>query len=128
MCELGRRWLLATLQERATDLGGSIDAIAAAVKGAKQSKSLEKILSTVLACSNFLNHGSARANVAGVKVSSLRKLAQTRCTKSDHHQDLLAFVVKHSGVSAAELRAELPTTTLAAASQVLRVSNSTCGV
>lgn len=101
-------WLSATYAERTADLEESMRKITTACHKLKQSTSIVAILHTVLAVSNFLNHGSARGGVKGVKVSALLKLKQTKTTASDPHQHLLHFVVRHAKVDTTALRDELP--------------------
>mmetsp|Transcript_7959 Transcript_7959/g.27842 ORF Transcript_7959/g.27842 Transcript_7959/m.27842 type:complete len:1349 (-) Transcript_7959:196-4242(-) len=105
-------WLAETLVDRAADAASTLKALTEAANAAKASTALKRVLGAVCAVSNFLNHKTARANVAGVKVSSLLKLQQTRTTKATKHRDLLQYMTQFSGVDADVLRDELPAETL----------------
>lgn len=101
-------WLRATLEERCDELCAQIEAIKSAAAAVRGAESLKTILKTTLAVSNFLNHGNPRSKVAGVKVGSLAKLRQTKCTVTDNYKTLLTFVVSHAKVDPKVLRSELP--------------------
>jgi len=110
-------WLAATVEDRALEIRTSVEAHSNAAIAVSSSSGLKRILHLALAISNFTNSGTARSNVAGVKLSSLLKLRNTKTTPTDsHHQikNLLAFVVKHVGIEPDALRTELSSDMLAA--------------
>lgn len=107
-------WLRATLAERADEVALQVDVYESALRAVRDSAELKKLLGFALALSNFLNHGTPRANVAGVKISSLLKLRETKTTKTDNYKSLLAFAVDRAGVPPLALRRGLPEDLLSA--------------
>lgn len=106
-------WLYATVRDRAAELTSSISRLQDAARAVRSSSSLQKLLRVVLSITNFVNHGSDRANKSGVRLSSLLKLQTTRTTKADSStKNLLQFIVRHSGVSSADLKREMSTSLL----------------
>lgn len=107
-------WFRATIEDRANEIAIQVENFENAANAIRDSHSLKQLLIITLALSNFLNYGTPRANVQGVKISSLLKLRQTKTTKSDNCRSLLTYTAKHSGVSPMTLRAELPEDMLSA--------------
>lgn len=101
-------WFRATIEDRSNEIDSQVVAFKDAVIAIRQSESLKKLLRFTLALSNFLNHGTPRSNVQGVKISSLLKLRETKTTKTDTYKSLLAYAAKHADVSPIALREELP--------------------
>ncbi|KAJ8602924.1 hypothetical protein CTAYLR_001489 [Chrysophaeum taylorii] len=105
-------WLYATLKDRAADLKTSITNLESIAKAIREATSLRKLLRIVLSITNFVNHGSGRGDNVGVRVSALARLQTTRTTTSKTDavscNNLLQFVVRHSGVPGPELRREIP--------------------
>jgi len=108
-------WLASTLEDRVDELQTTIDAYATAATLVNAAGHLQTLLLFTLALSNFANFGTARANVAGVKVSSLLKLITTKTTVTSPYRNLLTFAAKFADVPASALRVQLPADVLAAA-------------
>ncbi|KAJ8612434.1 hypothetical protein CTAYLR_006588 [Chrysophaeum taylorii] len=107
-------WFRTTLEDRFNELAAHVEAFERAAVSVRDSEALKKLLRFTLAISNFLNFGTARANVPGIKISSLLKLRETKTTKTDNYKNLLAYTAKHAGVEPKDLRAELPEDLLSA--------------
>ena len=68
----------ASYAERALELGGKIEDVAAAVKEVRTSKALKTVLQHALAIGNYLNGGTNKGAAWGFKIDSLNKLIGTK--------------------------------------------------
>ena len=129
-------WLYASVKDQCADIATKVKNFEAATKAVTKSESLKTILKVVLAVTNFLNHGTQRGQSRGIRVSALTKLRATKTTPAPKNEslssnlmrsvsstssqlgesppckNLLQFVVRHAGVSAKDLKAEIPPSVL----------------
>ena len=108
-------WVYATVEDRGRELAENIGRFKAVSEAVTTSESLKKILRVVLAMTNFLNHGFGQ--IRGVRVKALAELRKTDATTHENAgktKNLLQFVVRHAGVTADDLMAEIPSSLLRA--------------
>ncbi|XP_067663501.1 uncharacterized protein [Haliotis asinina] len=75
-------------------IGPSVEAIIAAAKEIKESRSLRELIYLVLIAGNYLNAGNHAGNAAGFKLSSLLKLTEIRANKP--RMNLLHYVAQEA--------------------------------
>ncbi|XP_071088604.1 FH2 domain-containing protein 1-like [Haliotis cracherodii] len=75
-------------------IGPSVEAIIAAAKEIKESRSLRELIYLVLIAGNYLNAGNYAGNAAGFKLSSLLKLTEIRANKP--RMNLLHYVAQEA--------------------------------
>ena len=81
-----------TLEERCLWLDAQLAVVEGAMRGIKDSKHLQEVLTTVLAFGNYMNGSSAKM-VAGFKLSTLTRLGNTK--SADSKTSLLHYLILH---------------------------------
>ena len=81
-----------TLEERCGWLDSQLQVVEAAMRGIKDSRHLQEVLTTVLAFGNYMN-GSAAKQVSSFRLSALTRLGSTK--SADNKTSLLHYLVLH---------------------------------
>ena len=90
-----------TLEERCQWVDNQLAVVEGAMRGIKDSKYLQEVLTTVLAFGNYMNGNTAKM-VSGFKLTTLTRLGNTK--SSDNKTSLLHYLVQHMEKTKPEVR------------------------
>ncbi|GMT20902.1 hypothetical protein PFISCL1PPCAC_12199, partial [Pristionchus fissidentatus] len=110
-CLLFRRHFHSAMEE----IAPLLSCLQSAIQELIDSRSLGRLLLTIVRVGNYLNHGNTQGNAAGFKLNSLWKVADVRASRAkDGAPSLLHYLAELDSDCVRDLDRELPTLSAAA--------------